>query len=385
MFIEDILHLFVDSIDVEPAKEHILVSISRQIKRGKALTDRQYDLVRTKLLENQQYFEFDITQAVDNIRLPLRKIDRSKTITLEDPTEAEVANNKNFKSNWKWIKVRFPFSKKDITCIETAAAGIRNRKHYKHERGSHEHYFFFNHVNCYNLVDSLHHRNFTIDSYVLEAAQQAKQIIDNPQDFLTKPVVEEFDTDNTVMLKDRAIRYGYLCNNFVSDSSLVQDIANRDRQEFLIDPEKFTIDHIADAITKLDRFPLLILVDEENSYKQLTDIHQAFDYLVPREQQSVLFRVDNDDQRNQDVNQYIKDRSLNNWVDNNTKIVYIKKNKLPKVLLKSNFTPMAAFGKTSMRNTAIVDTYLNYHCDLIVYHDKQENLFGKYSRRYGIL
>ena len=47
---------------------------------------------------------------------------------------------------------------------------------------------------------------------------------------------------------------------------------------------------------------------------------------------SVLFRLDNDAD-GAEFNQYIKRNNLNNLVDNNTKIVYISNNKIPKPML----------------------------------------------------
>ena len=48
-YIEDILHFLVDSIGISGADAPILSSISRQCKKGIAMTDRQYQLVTNKL------------------------------------------------------------------------------------------------------------------------------------------------------------------------------------------------------------------------------------------------------------------------------------------------------------------------------------------------
>ena len=160
---------------------------------------------------------------------------------------------------------------------------------------------------------------------------------------------------------------------------------SRESREVLVDPKKYNINELVRAIYELNRFPLLVTVDQENCFNQLLEMHKAFKYIIEDTQQSVLFRVDNDDKENSDLNDYIKYNNLNNWVDKNTKIVYIKKNKLPKALLTSDFKPVAALGKTTMRNNAQVDVYINFNCDLILYHDNQENLFGKYSKKYGLL
>ena len=61
--IEDCLELIVYSEDmvIEKSDYNIMTSIARQIKRQIGLTDRQYSLVRTKLLEyNNQFVEKNI-------------------------------------------------------------------------------------------------------------------------------------------------------------------------------------------------------------------------------------------------------------------------------------------------------------------------------------
>ena len=68
--------------------------------------------------------------------------------------------------------------------------------------------------------------------------------------------------------------------------------------------------------------------------EQVYEIYDFFRALVPIEQQSVLFRLDNE--TNRDFNKFVKEKNLNNWVEKYTKIVYIN-NKLSKVLLKSNW------------------------------------------------
>ena len=75
------------------------------------------------------------------------------------------------------------------------------------------------------------------------------------------------------------------------------------------------------------------------------------------------------------MNNYVKDNNLNNWVDENTKVVYIKKDKLPKVLLKSEFKPQTAVSKSSLRSNRLVTNYVNFNCDLIVYNDTDLSSF----------
>ena len=71
------------------------------------------------------------------------------------------------------------------------------------------------------------------------------------------------------------------------------------------------------------------MLDNDTAHDNLFEVHNALKYIIPANEMSVLFRKDGDDP----FNEYIKGQGLNNLVDNNTKIVYISSNKLPKPLL----------------------------------------------------
>ena len=116
-YIEDILHYYVDTIKVNDKDTPILSSISSQVKRGLALTDKQYELVKNKLFDKKDIlFEHNIVvETGTDTRLPLRQIDRSKYIRIVDTTEVYGQDKvyEGHKQDWLWIKVRFPFAKKN--------------------------------------------------------------------------------------------------------------------------------------------------------------------------------------------------------------------------------------------------------------------------------
>ena len=410
-YIEDILHHYVDNIGVNDSNNAILTSISRQCKKGVALTDRQYNLVKSKLLDQADLLK---ENHVDNLldclepRLPLRQIDRSKFIKIV--THAAMMGDKpyeSYKDKYNWILIRFPFSKKDMVTVENvvreAIQEKNKRKDYYHVRGSHEHYFLLNAFNAYAIVKQFQNRNFEIQEEIVNLYQSVKVIVDNKENHIPMvasnkvinlkkscvDIIEQelgvYNEETNILYKDRSIRFGYDYSNFTQDGSCTSAIVNRTQPDVLLDPKKYTINDIVESVVLLNRFPLLVLIDQESPATQLLEIHKAFKYIVSPSEQSVLFRIDNNDEDNNHLNEYIKEQSLNNWVDSNTKIVYIKKNKLPKALISSVFKPIAAFSKTSMRNNMQVDAFVNFNCDLVMYHDDQKNLFGKWTRKYGIV
>ena len=87
--IEDCLELLVGfqtapkgMFTIKKEDYNILTSIGRQVVRGIGLTDRQHELLKTKLLSYSDMYEDDITKSLDNLRIPLRKLNREKTIKL---------------------------------------------------------------------------------------------------------------------------------------------------------------------------------------------------------------------------------------------------------------------------------------------------------------
>lgn len=396
-YIEDILHYYVDTVKITDKDTPILSSISTQVKRGLALTDRQYELVKNKLFEKQDVLidhKIIVDQNLDT-RLPLRQIDRSKYIKLVNTAEVYVDSvYESHKEDWVWIKIRFPFEKKTIVLLENISRGRHTE--YVHPKGSHEHYFKLTGKTAIEVVNTFKNKNFEIDEDLISYANKAQDIIENKHNYtptivddhvtnIKDKLVELIDNDcdgmSNLLLKDRSIRYG-LTYKHEEPVSLSETIAYRNQPEVLVKPDTFNVNDIVSSLNELNRFPIIIAVDESECFDQVYEFYRAFNGIVPNEEQSVLFRVDAGD-KNEDLNEFVKTHSLNNWVDKNTKIVYIKKNKLPKVLLKSEFVPKTALCKTSIRSTSHVNAWINFNCDLIVYHDTSLSNFRTYYKGFS--
>lgn len=376
-YIEDYLEWLCNNhLDSLKTVDAIYFSIYKQTVRGIGLTDRQYNLITNKINE--------YTTLPDNIecKVPLRKIDRSKYIKIVSHAEmlGSDAVYESFKSEWKWIKVRFPFSKKHIVRIDDLKYKI-GYKSYHHVKGSHEHYFRLEKDNVFTIVNNF--QNFDIEDEVLELYNQQKNIKENNLDYI--PFLSSDNqlqninfqsTENYMHNIDRAIRYGYAIN-LKPANTLTEKIAYRQNQLLYLKPEEYTVKEIINSLHELDRFPIIVLIDDDNTLQQVQELHNATKGIVNSQQQSVLFRVDSNDIKNMPLNLYIKENELNNWVDNDTKIVYIKKTKLPKILLKSNFKPICALSLSSIRSNKFVSSFCVFNCDCYIMTDNVENMFFK--------
>ena len=396
IYLEEYLeHICKEHLSSLKPVDQIYFSIHKQTARGLGLTDRQYNLVLQKVKE---YVDVE-----DNIatKIPLRQIDRSKYITVVSHAEMVGPNSvyESFKNTWQWIKIRFPFNKKDIVLLENTINNIERTK-YQHTKGSHEHYFALTPLNAFYVVSAFMNKSFEIDQSLIDLHKNVTNIMENKSKYIlfseentlynvSDEINQYIDDiangyDRKLIIADRSLRFSYKTDFNIHSDNLIDKIAGRKEIEYLASPSVYNRENIAEALVSLNRFPIVVLIDNDNnSYNQLTEWHEAFKKHVDDAQQSVLFREESNSPA-AEINDYIHVNKLNNWVDNNTKIVYIKKNKLPKILI-DKFKPITAVSTTSLRSSSNVSCYINFNCDLILYNDDTSSMIGKYVRQYGFM
>ena len=375
--------------NIDTNDKTIINSISRQVFKGKALTDRQFALMQIKLsmyesqFVNNGYNNFQ--QAISSLRMPLRQIDRSKYIKI-------VEGSPKPESQGKWIKIRFPFSKKDILKIDSVAT--KNRKQYWHEKGSHEHYFKLNESTIFDVCEIFVKKDFEIDKKIIEYYKQILEIKQEPGKHISglwnnqiknisKTGLNFIDKKERLHLLDRKRQYGLNYITCDKDATLANHIAHRSKTAICIDPKEHTIDSIVESLLVLERFPILCLLDKEEEYNQLVTLHTAFRNIVENKNQSVLYRKENTREKDKNFNEYIHQKKLNNWVDKATKIVYISKSKLPKLLLTVEWKPQCVLALSSTRMMTQLGIYVNDVCDLHIYHDDSPSYFPTYAGAFG--
>lgn len=406
--LEDHLELLVGlkgqgKFSLETSDISILQSIGRQVFKGTALTDRQYELVKEKLSKYKDQFsalEYDVEHSFNTLRMPLREIDRTKYVKIVSHLDAVGPNEvyESYKQNWQWIKVRFPFSKKLIVAIEEISRTTPSGKYY-HKKGSHEHYFHFNEKNIFEVVEMFQPKNFEIDDELLELYQRLKTMNNNKDQYI--PGIYNFKLKN---LTDRAVKYmlssigepsietlalyrdrqhlfglhhfddADLDHSISQLTILSKKIVTRKHKNVFISNQTYNLNRVSETILELNRFPLLVVlpdVDSDN-LSNLSSIHQTFNGFVDNSEMSVLFRLDN--QTNSDFNDYIKKNNLNSPVDKDTKIVYINSSNVPKPLIQSNWRPSAVLLLSSTRQHTRVSTY-SESVDLIIHYDETPSQF----------
>ena len=403
--IEDFLEILAGlqgqaKIQIESSDATIMYSIARQVFKGIALTDRQYALAKEKMQTYRNQFtalDYDFDRAVDTLRLPLRHIDRSKFIKIVNHSDIFGPNEvyESYKSDWKWIKIRFPFSKKTILKINDLSNMIR-RDEYYHSKGSHEHYFMLNEYNLYNVMSTFNDSNFEVSDDVLELFKELETMHNNKKDYipgiynyklknLNNKAIEfaisslgEPTQDNIIQYKDRQEVFGLshvdidqeLLNRY---NPLTVKIVNRDKHNIFLSSNKYNITHLTECLLELNRFPLLVILPNDDPLSGLKTFNSCVNGFIDPKKSSVMFRLDNNEY-GRAFNSYIKDNNLNNTVDNDTQIVYINNTKLPKPLLQSDWQPCACLILNSFRLPATHNVLIN-ELDLVIHYDETMSQF----------
>ena len=379
-------------IVIDPSDMTIMHSIARQVFKGTALTDRQYDVVKQKLIQYKgqfDYLEDSFDLIVDNLRMPLRELDRSRWIRIVDHLGEDSVYET---SKSPFIAVRFSFQKKLISSLEHIDRKI-GASPYHYNKITKVKYYEYSERNLYEIVTAFKDKNFVLDDTVLELYNQITSF--EKQDHLPgiynykflnvhpnceKSLNDELGVlseDNILLFKDRSLKYGLYVDNVESSSVLTQNIANRKTTKIFVNNQKWNLDQLVNSLVELDRFPIAILLDENDPYNDLTESYNAFKNVVAPNQVSVQFRLSSE--HSNGFNEYVKHNRLNSSVDKNTKVVYTSIDKLNKPLMTSECNPQTILLLESRRTGLRIQPWLD-SVDLVIHYDENISQFMRFQR-----
>lgn len=373
----------------------ILKSIAKQLSKGTAMTDRQYNLVKRKIETYREQFAnngIDIDLCMHELMHPLREIDRSHWIKILTYNDEDM------------LAIRFPFSKKIISRLDELRMLDLHVNHAKLFKNN-THYFHITPKNLYGLVNIAKRfdTKFFISKEILETYDKLQEyetdrikyvpgVYDYQIKNLPQEAIEDLESnigkpkDNLALYYDRRYLYGlsHFDNKEVEKalfdlSPLANSIVQRSEATVLIPSSKFPIDEVVSTIHELQRFPMLVVLDNKSALNGLKTVYDATINFTKTEDISVLFRLDGE---NNEFNQYVKDKKINNKVANNTKIVYISTNKLPKPLLQSGWIPSCtlSFGSKGLHFNNVT-SYIQQFDLQIVYEDASSNTYWNRTER----
>lgn len=396
--IEDSLEYLVGlrktvSFQLESSDISFLQSIARQTFKGVALTDRQCNVVKEKLIKYKDQLlkeDYNVDYALNNLRMPLREIDRSKYI--------KIVNYQNLPC----IKIRFPFSKNLISKLELVTRQL-SRDDYFHEKGSHEHYFRLNERSIFEIITNFQPNQFVIDQDIIETYEKLVIMNNNKNEYIPgvynlklKNLSEiakkyifssigEPTIDNLALYKDRQELFGLhhfdendLNTSLDNFTTLSTNIINRTSCNVFVKDTKYTLQNVAESLLELNRFPLLVVLSENSSpLDELYSVYNCLNGFIEKGESTVLFRLDND--KNFEFNNFIKKHNLNSPLDKTTKVVYISSNNITKPLLKSEWKASATLLMSSHKLVSKVQTYVS-ESDLVIHYDDNVSQYARFNQ-----
>lgn len=407
--IEDCLEMLVGHTVVpglswkdKPFKLHlenrkVLFSIGTQVFKGKALTEKQHYLVKKLLVEwyAEQFSKvnIDISQHVDVLRSAYRVVDKSHWVK-------KTEDNGN-----TYISIRFPFNNSAIEHINQLKMHQtkENLSKDEYQYSEHTHSFKYNENNILKIVDianKFEKESFEFDEEVINDYNTIKEFETNKDAYI--PGVYNFEyknipksleqhltseygkptEHNLLELWDKRRLYG-LHHFDKIDRSLCSTLTNNflDRQyaSMHVRSDVWTLSQVFEALFHLKRFPLLILIDETEALDQLSMLWNTINGMINNVDVSVTFRLDN--KNNNEFNQFIRSKGLNNSVTTKTKIVIASRKKISKPILKSEWNPMAMLTLGQSRlSGAVMHTVLD-NIDFKVFYTKEDSMISMHRRR----
>ena len=365
---------------------NLMQSLGRQVVRSIPLTDRQYDLAVVKC--NDYYnilnkFGIDKT-AFENLRMPLRQIDRSKWVR---KIEHEGENT---------LAIRFTFNKKLIELLEKTRT-----KQKAYDREKKIHYFPYDEQTIFQVLQLLEGKNFEVEDSIQHVYKELLQMYNNKKDhipgiyglklrnFSSKAIdvmiedIGEPSQKNLPIFADRKNIYGVehideddLQKSVKGLNVLTNKIIRRTATQIFVNKKTYNYNMLAETLLELFRYPILIVCNDKFKLNDIHPFYDTFKGIFQPDSFSVLFREDNDTAEGQETNNYIKRKKLNSPLDTSSKVVYINGDKFPKPLLASEWRPRAIVLSGSKMSNPKLRTYLN-ECDLIIHYDTDISPFHR--------
>lgn len=409
--VEDCLEIMTGLSDIlisppfvlQQRDRNIISNIAMKTFKGTGLTDKQLAVVKKILITNyaQDFLDrgIDLTASLEQLRGPLRELDRSTFIKIKSvkniPELKQTYNQGNFHMEHKVIVVRFPFNLSYARVINDIKKKYRYDDRYFNF--DNQYLFPYEEKYVYHLVNKFKEKIKDIDPVLISVYEKLSEINQHPEAYVPgiynyqiRNVPQTFidilhkrfgepSKENLYLYKDRqqALSLEHMDNLAVEQSLSNLDILTKKiaaRKTFIvnINRNKWTLDQVLNSLIELQRFPLLVILNEKTAADDYHEIHTKLKNLFHNHQMTVMFRLPNQGIKNIEFNQMISENGTNKPVDKNTKIVYINNRRVPKPLIKSDWVAESVINLRSEREHNQVQNFLQ-QCDLIVQYDFEES------------
>ena len=335
-------NFYLPNIEWDHKDKKILESLGHQLKSGVFLTENQGNLLVKLLLQYKTDLEKFTTLSLEFLNSPewsksFRLITVSRNIFLNPAELTEIYMEFSYN---KKIKEKLFDQQKKIQGTIT---------HHKNNVYS----VSLTEKNVCTLVEAFKDQGFKIDQKLISFYEEIQNIKNSSEinfnitrsinTHLIEKLKEDIGHDHTncpILLHDRKLRFQYEYSEFLEENSLVNLIAKRTDTDTFISSVTHEFKDVILALSKLQRFPLLIIFDSYHvdlCKKLLDQIHTTFLSADLKEKIGIYFRLDN--ASNKDFNTKIAELGYNCYLDSETQLVGLSNKQLPKFLVKSGWKP----------------------------------------------
>jgi hypothetical protein len=192
----------------------------------------------------------------------------------------------------------------------------------------------------------------------------------DPKSAQFKQLSNEIDLTNDTLVFDRQLRYQYkVLNRQLDNESLTSKLATRRNPMCFVDSAKAPISEVFASLRELERFPILIVIDEYNVSNSV-ELLESVIAEVSKNPASVgaYIRFDNTTESGRKFNSLIKEHELNQPLQLDTSIIIVSNSRLPKFIVSSGWYPRAVISVNNRFKHSKTSVYCNA-VDLIVYHN----------------
>lgn len=385
MFVEDAIEILSGTgprkvnIRLDAKDKTIIRSIQKQISTNVGLTDRQLFMILKKIEKYQSGLELNSVNVEEMIadpktKLPLRNIERLNSLEIFDDTVTNQKflifkhqKNPEIMDRWKLVselivgKVNETYGQKIVHCIDI------NLK------------LFFDNFMDFDLIldqeiTSLFEEFQKIQEERNLHLPRLAKIGENYEILNFKGPIEEIFGKNAVRPDIKTLaklkNLGISIDDDILDGLNLQDelhykILKEKTTKIRIKPENHSIESLIDAILALGQDTILFVVDTDlevlNNVKR---IYEAMKDRIDKKQMTVFFRLESNHEKSREFADFVKSNELNNFVDKNSKVVIIERQRISKPLLKSDWHPGTAvvisqyeYGKISVLLNDIQNVY----------------------------
>lgn len=363
----------------------ILANIAKLLKTSNYITSNQGNLSIKILKENLEHLNFVGADLISVVKLP--------------------SWSRNFKNPEKIRKIYLKttnFSQPTITIKATYTKDLKkaiielqkNSEGPLHPVVGSEYHISLTEKNLIRTIDTLKKYNFEKSTEISDFYQKIKNInldeVEKQFDIeqsvdenLKKQLIADIGSANSrdpLFLTDRKIKFQYTYAKKIQgidENSLLYKISTRKNSQIFVNSENFTTSELASTLRRLNRLPVLIILDEYNpkaSLENLKIIKKTMDSLNFRGNTGVYFRFDNTGE-GAEFNKLVAEYGYNKKLDSDNKLTVLSNGKIPKFLLKNNWYPKSVISFTNNLRNNKTSVYCN-ECDLIVYYTASQPVFG---------